>query len=452
MSVLVVGVSHKSAPVAVLERLALDPAAVVKLVHEVLEADHVLEATALATCNRVEIYADVERFHGSVETLSRLLCERAGEPTEDLVPYLYVHYDDGAVSHLFHVVTGLDSMVLGEGQILAQTRDALRMGQDNGSIGPALNALFQQALRVGKRVHAETDIDGAAPSLVSVALQRAAEHVGAVHGKRVVVMGAGSMAALAVATVSRLGAVDVAIANRTSASAARLAAQYGGRAVALDDADREIAAADVLISCTGATGVVLPVARVVSARATATDPLAVIDLALPHDVDPAVGDLPGVQLIGLATLAGAGAGAGAGDRDGDGAGDSAGVARAGEDAVTHVRAVRDIVTEELSAFFAARRSANVTPTVVALRSMATEVVEAEMARLHARLPDLDPQVAAEVEATVRRVTDKLLHHPTVRIKELANETGAVSYAEALATLFSLGPETAEALRRGEVLP
>jgi glutamyl-tRNA reductase len=208
--------------------------------------------------------------------------------------------------------------------------------------------------------------------------------------------------------------------------------------VALDEADREIAGADVLISCTGATGVVLPVARVVSARATATDPLAVIDLALPHDVDPAVGELPGVQLIGLASLAGDG--------------DSAGAGRVGGDAVTHVRAVRDIVTEELSAFFAARRSANVTPTVVALRSMATEVVEAEMVRLHARLPDLDPQVAAEVEATVRRVTDKLLHHPTVRIKELANETGAVSYAEALATLFSLGPETAEALRRGEVLP
>jgi glutamyl-tRNA reductase len=428
MSVLVVGVSHKTAPVSVLERLALDGDAVTKLVNDVAESEHVLEATALATCNRVEIYAEVDRFHGSVETVSRLLCERAGQRPEDVVPHLYVHYDDGAVSHLFNVAAGLDSMVVGEGQILGQARDALRLGQETGTLGPALNVLFQQALRVGKRAHAETDIDRAAPSLVTAALDRATEHVGPVAGKRVVVVGAGAMASLAVATVSRLGAVDIGIANRTDAHAARLAELYGGRVAALSDLEAEIAAADILISCTGAAGVVLSLGQVAAARMHATEPLAVLDLALPHDVDPAVAELPGIELVGLARLA---------EELHDG--------ETGSDIV----AVRDIVTEEINAFLSARRSASVTPTVVALRTMATGVVEAEVERLLMRLPDLDPQIRAEVELSVRRVADKLLHQPTVRVKELANETGAVSYAAALAELFALDSEAVEAVTRPE---
>ena len=426
MSVLVVGVSHKTAPVSVLEQLALDSDAVAKLVHDVADSEHVLEATALATCNRIEIYAEVDRFHGSVEVVSRLLCERAGQSPEEVVPHLYVHYDDGAVSHLFNVASGLDSMVVGEGQILGQARDALRLGQETGTIGPALNVLFQQALRVGKRAHAETDIDQAAPSLVTAALARAIEHVGPVPAKRVVVVGAGAMASLAVSTVTRLGAVDVVIANRTDAHAARLAQQYGGRVVALSGLAREIASADILISCTGAAGVVLPLSQIAAARNHATQPLAVLDLALPHDVDPAVAELPGITLIGLARLA---------EELHDGP--------TGSD----VAAVRQIVSEEISAFLAARRSSSVTPTVVALRTMATGVVEAEVERLLLRLPDLDPQVRAEVEVAIRRVADKLMHRPTVRVKELANESGAVSYAAALAKLFALDSDAVDAVTR-----
>ena len=167
MSVLVVGISHKTAPVPVLERVALDSDGVQKLVAEVTDSDHVIEATVLSTCNRTEVYAEVERFHGSVEAISRLIADRAGQTPDEVLSHLYVHYDDGAVSHLFHVAAGLDSMVLGESQILGQTREALRVGQEAGTVGPALNALFQQALRVGKRSHAETDIDRVAPSLVA---------------------------------------------------------------------------------------------------------------------------------------------------------------------------------------------------------------------------------------------------------------------------------------------
>ena len=423
MSVLVVGLSHNSAPVQLLEQVSFDGDELQKLVTDIAHSEHVTEATVIATCNRVEIYTEVDRFHGSVEDLSKLLGERAGVTVETLLPHLYVHYDDGAVSHLFQVAAGLDSMAVGEGQILGQTRAALQFGQELGTVGPALNSLFQQALRVGKRTRAETDIDRAAPSLVTTAL----DAVGSVEGKRVVVVGAGAMAGLSVATVSRAGAGEIVVVNRTEERAQRLAAEYGGRAAGLSALPDEVARADVVIACAGARGVLLT-ADMVGDRAGR--PLALIDLALPHDIDPTAADLPGVTLIGLATLA-----------------DELHHSDAGQE----VAAVRGIVTQEVAAFLAARKAASVTPTVVALRSMATEVVDAEMARLDARLPDLDPAMRAEVLHAVRRVADKLLHEPTVRVKELANEAGAVSYAAALAELFALDPEAVTAVTRPEGL-
>jgi len=423
VSVLVVGISHNSAPVALLERVALDGDGVVKLLSDVIACSHVAEAAVISTCNRLEIFAEVDRFHGSVEDVSRLLVERAGEATEAMLPHLYVHYEDGAVSHLFHVASGLDSMAVGEGQILGQTRAALRLGQEQGTVGPALNVLFQQALRVGKRSRAETGIDQAAPTLVSAALRHILPD--GVTGRRVVVLGAGGMAALATATVSRQGAADVVVVNRTTGNADRLAAEYAVRAAPLAELDTELAVADLLVTCTGAAGVLLSAAQLQAARPD-HHPLAVADLALPHDVEPSARDLPGVSLVGLADLA---------EKLRD------------SDAGREIDGVRRIVGEEVTAFLAARRQASVTPTVVALRSMATEAVEAEMARLLTRLPDLDDAARDEVLHTLRRLADKLLHQPTVRVKELANETGAVSYAAALAELFSLDPEAVVAVTR-----
>ncbi len=429
MSVLVVGISHKSAPVAMLERVALDTDGVHKLIDDVAACEHVTEATVIATCNRLEIYAEVDRFHGSVEDVSRLLVDRAGETSESMLPHLYVHYDDGAVSHLFQVVAGLDSMAIGEGQILGQARDALSAGQEIGTVGPGLNVLFQQALRVGKRARAETDIDRAAPSLVTAALDRSHAAVGDLTGKRVVVLGAGAMAGLATATVSRRGAASVTVVNRTAGNGARLAEEYAARSAQLESLEGELAQADVVVACTGATGVLVTREMVVAAAADGRE-VAILDLALPHDVDPAAADVPGVTLISLADLA-----------------DELRQSDAGQE----VEAVRRIVTQEVAAFLAARRQASVTPTVVALRSMATSVVDAEMERLIGRLPDLDPAARAEVLHTVRRVADKLLHQPTVRVRELADETGAVSYAAALAELFALDPEAVDAVTRPEGL-
>ncbi|MBC2932659.1 glutamyl-tRNA reductase [Nocardioides sp. zg-1228] len=425
MSVLVVGISHKSAPVGLLERLALDGDGTVKLIDDAMAGEHVSEATAIVTCNRLEVYAEVDRFHGSVEDLSGLLVARAEQPAEALLPHLYVHYDEGAVSHLFQVAAGLDSMVVGEGQILGQTREALRVGQENGTVGPALNTLFQQALRVGKRAHAETDIDRAAPSLVTAALERSSVSVA---GARTLVIGAGAMASLAVAHLSRSGAASIAVLNRTAGRADRLADEYGAASVPLTALGEELATADLVISCTGAPEPLVRLGDVVTARGSSDRPLTVIDLALPHDVDPSLGDLPGVELINLAGLA---------DE------------LRGLEATAGVDDVRTIVGQEISAFLAVRRQASVTPTVVALRSMATSVVDAEMDRLSTRLPDLDDATRAEVLHTVRRVADKLLHEPTVRVKELADAEPAVSYTAALAELFRLDPEAVDAISRAE---
>lgn len=429
MSVLVVGLSHKTAPLPLLERVALDADGSGKLIRQVSDLDHVTEATVLSTCNRTEVYADVERFHGSVEAISRMLGELAGSRPEELLDHLYVHYDDGAVSHLFHVTAGLDSMVLGESQILGQAREALRTGQEAGTIGPSLNVLFQQALRVGKRSHAETDIDRVAPSVVGAALERATDHVGPLEGRHVLVVGAGSMAGLTVATVARAGAASVTVANRSPERAERLARHYRATALPLARLAEHAGPVDVLVSCTGAAGQVISAADLAARRTPASGPLAVLDLALPRDVDPAVGDLPGVMLVSLETLA----------------------AQLGQaPGATDVDGVRAIVGQELTAFLAARRSQSVTPTVVALRTMATGLVQDELARLETRLPSLDPASRSEVETAIRRVVDKLLHQPTVRVKQLANESGAISYAAALAELFALDPEAVEAVTRAEV--
>ncbi len=419
MSVLVVGVSHKTAPMALLDQLALDADGVSKLLADAQAGDHVTESTVVATCNRLEVYAVVDRFHGSVEELSRLLLERADEPAESLLPHLYVHYDDGAVSHLFQVASGLDSMALGEGQILGQARDALRLGQEAGSVGPVLNSLFQQALRVGKRAHAETDIDRAAPSLVSAALDAAAETT-QIAGARVLVLGAGSMASLAVAAVAGAGAGEVVVVNRTPETADRLAKEYAARTAPLEALAVELSTADLVIACTGSADLMVTPAML-PAR-----PLTLVDLALPHDIDPAVGALPAVRLVNLAVL-----------------GERLQSTTAGQE----VEGVRAIVAQEVAAFLAARRQASVTPTVVALRSMATGLVEAELARLDVRLPGLESSARDEVARSMERLVDKLLHQPTVRVKELADEAGAVSYAAALAELFSLDPDAVEAMTR-----
>jgi glutamyl-tRNA reductase len=429
VSLLAVGVSHQTAPVALLEQFAMGPDDRVKALHELVETDHVSEALVLATCNRIEVFAEVEKFHGGVADVSRVLARQAGATVEELSPYVTVHYEDQAVSHLFTVAAGLDSMVVGETQVLGQLRAAYALARDEGTVGRALHPVAQRALRVGKRVHTETGIDRAGASLVSVALDRAEDRIGPLAGRRVLVVGAGSMGALAATTLARRGA-DVVVSSRTEASADRLAGSIGGRAAGLAALPAELAAADVLVTCTGATGLVVGT-DVVSAAMSGRNgpvharPLVVVDLALPRDVDPGVASLPGVHVVDLALLQGERASTPGRPTDGPVAADD-------------ISAAHALVETETALLRAERQAAEVAPTVSALRSQAAEVVDAELLRLSTRLPDLDARARAEIARTVHRVVDKLLHEPTVRVKELAATPGGTDYAGALRALFGLG--------------
>jgi glutamyl-tRNA reductase len=562
MSLLVVGLSHRSAPVSVLERAALSLDAQIKLLQDTVAAEPATEAAVLATCNRIELYADVDKFHAGVAELSTLLAQHSGVGLDELTPYLYVHYEDRAVHHLFSVACGLDSMVVGEGQILGQIKDALARAQELHTAGRLLNDLFQQALRVGKRAHSETGIDRAGQSLVTFGLEQFTAG-GAVEawarGKRAVVIGAGSMSSLAAATLARAGVAEIVVANRTYDRAERLAQILGeqgekgetdvvARAVPMESVPSELTRADVVVSCTGATGLVLTAHAVAAAvegrvpegtaaaghdhradtrgdirpvlpptsigtdedcpldlpavqgggfsvhgeaavagmdaatleqhaawvdnatvdRRTATrrtpaadaeliaalaatfavtgritelrrpepvveaprpEPvLALLDLAMPRDIDAAAHRLPGVRLVDIESLAEASADA---------------------PMAADVDMVRRIVSDEVAAFGAAQRAAHITPTVVALRAMAADVVASEIARLEGRLPGLDDKHRGEITQTVRRVVDKLLHAPTVRVKQLAAEPGGAGYADALRTLFDLDQETVAAVSRAD---
>ena len=429
MSLLAVGVSHQTAPVALLEQFAMGADDTVKALHELVGSDHVSEAIVLATCNRVEVFAEVDRFHGGVTDVSRVLARQAGATVEELSPYVTVHYEDQAVAHLFTVAAGLDSMVVGETQVLGQLRNAYALAREQGTVGRAMHPVAQRALRVGKRVHSETGIDKAGASLVSVSLDRAEERIGSLAARPVLVVGAGSMGALAATTLARRGAA-VTVSSRTPAHAQRLATSVEGRAADLADLPAEIAAADVLVTCTGARGIVIGTEVVAGAMRSRTGaagpgrPLVVIDLALPRDVDPGVAALPGVHVVDLALLQG--------ERGADGH------AHASPVAADDVAAAHALIEAETALLRAERQAAAVAPTVSALRSQAAEVVDAELLRLSARLPDLDARARAEVSRTVRRVVDKLLHEPTVRVKELASAPGGVDYADALRALFGLG--------------
>ena len=490
MSVLVVGLSHSSAPLATLERAIVTGDALGKLTHDVFQAENVAGTFVISTCNRAEIYADVDKFHGGVAAICELLARHSGVPLAELTPHLYVHYEDRAVQHLLAVTCGLDSMVVGESQILGQVRQALQAAREQGTLGRTLAELGAHALHAGKRAHAETGIDRAGVSLVSVGLAMAASRLaagrqgagrprtgpaaadhgpaaaadhgpaaadhrpaadrlpaagaGSLAALSVLVVGAGSMSSLAAGTAARMGAASIVVANRSPLHAERIAATVSA-ATAATSADllrlpAEIAAADLVVSCTGAPGLVITAESVrdaLEARAPGR-PLVLLGLALPRDVEAGAGLLPGVTVIGLEDL-----------REAAPEGRPAAAARD-----EYVAEVQQIVAEEFAAHASAGRAAAVAPTVVALRAKATEVVEAELARLARRLDGMDARSHREIAQSMHRVADKLLHAPTVRVKELAGSPGADSYETALRVLFDLDPDAVLAVVRAhaELVP
>jgi len=418
MSVLAVGISHRSADLRVLERATVPAGEAGKVLDELMRCENVVEAALVTTCNRVEVYTVVQAFHAGLADVVGVLGRHSGLDVAELYEHLYVHYAAAAAEHLFRVGAGLDSMVVGEAQILGQVRTAYNTAREAGTAGRTLHELFQRALRVGKRVHTETGLDAAGGSVVSEALADAAAVLDGVAGRRALIVGAGSMGGLSAAALRRAGIGEIVIANRTRETGARMAelqVEQGtpATAVGLADLPAHIAAADIVISCTGATATVID-AGMIEPR---VKPLVVCDLGLPRDVAADVAFVRGVTIVDLESLQ----------------------RRLAESpSGLDTRRATKIVADEVGAYLATQRSAEVTPTVTALRRRAAEVVDAELLRLNSRL-DLEPTARAEVARTVRRVVDKLLHTPTVRVKELASGPNGVEYAEALRELFQLDP-------------
>jgi glutamyl-tRNA reductase len=412
VNLLSVGASYRTAGVGTLERLTIADTEIADTLQRLIAQPYVAEAVVLSTCNRVEVYAAVTGFHGGLSNVCDVLAEQSGISANELAAHLYVHYDEAAVKHSFRVAAGLDSMVVGEAQVLGQLRDAYHAATEADTAGRLLHELMQQALRVGKRAHAETGIDKAGQSVVTAALEVAATHLGdELSGRTALVIGAGAMGALSVATLTRLGVGPLQITNRGAVRAERLAEAYAATAVPFADLDAALAEAEIVVSATASTEPVLTRARLAAAR-----PLVVLDLAVPRDVAPDATDIDGVTVIDIEGLA---------------------AARRTLPAAAETAAVEQIVTGEVDHFLGWLRGADIAPTVAALRTRADDVVSAELRKLTSRRPEFTEEQRADVSRTLHRVVQQLLHSPTVRVRQLAAEPGGDQYAALLRELFDL---------------
>jgi len=423
VSVVVIGLNHRSTPLDLLERMTIGDAALPKALHDLVSREDVSEAVVLSTCNRTEVYAVAERFHGAFQDIRDFLAEVAFLAPEDFSDHLYVHYDAPAVAHLFGVAAGLDSAVLGESEILGQVKVAWDRARHEGAAGPALNLLFRHALEAGKRARTDTGIARNVTSVSQAAVAMAADRLGGLAGRRGLVIGAGDMGEAMALGLAKAG-TGLTIANRTWDTAVVLADRVGGEAVRLGDVLTALADVDVLLTSTGAATPLLEVEdleRVVAARAGR--PLLIVDIAVPRDIDPAVGRLPGVTLLDMDDLR---AFADVGTQ-----------AREGEVAV-----VQSLLDEELERYLGATSAREVAPMIVALRGRAEEVRQAEVERYRSRLGELDPAQVDALDALTRGIIGKLLHDPSVALKDAAGSTRGDRLVAALRELFALDDDDA----------
>jgi glutamyl-tRNA reductase len=417
MPVLALGVSHRRAPVDLLERLAFGDDDYPKAYQHLAQLDSVAEGVILSTCNRVEVFAEVSLYHQGFQDLKRFLSESREVPVDDFAEPLYSHYEDDAAEHLFSVAAGLDSMVLGEPQILAQVRAAFRRARAEGATGPALSAMFNQAVRVGRRARTETGIGASPAAFVEAGADLAERHLEGLSGRSALVVGAGTMSALAIETLRSRDVGELLVLGRRPERAERLASRAGARHGSLDDLSGALIAADVVVSSTTATGIVIR-AEGVAARAAEGRPLFLLDLAVPRDVDPAVSGLPGVQLCDIDDLRTA-------------------VGRLREGAAAEVVRAEAILREETSRYAARRREARVAPLIEALHARGEEVRAAELRKMASRLASLSDRDREAIEALTRRIVRRLLHDPVVRLKDLTGRGIEDPHAQALADLFGL---------------
>jgi glutamyl-tRNA reductase len=416
MPILALGVSHRRATVELLERLAFAEEDLAKAYARAGDDPALEEAVILSTCNRVEVYGSVPSYHAGFTALKRLLCEARGVDEEEIAEPLYSHYELDAAEHAFSVAAGLDSMVLGEPQVHSQVREALKRSQAESAAGRELTALFHAATRTGRRVRSETAVGAAPDAFVAAGADLAEEALGSLGGRHAVIVGAGQMSALAVKHLRQRGVATVRVLNRSIERARALAERTGAEHGDLEQLATALERADLLVSATGASGVIVHA----TSLAGRDRPLFVLDLAVPRDVDPSAGGQPHVTLVDI-----------------EGLRDTLAV-RAAETAADIERA-HAIVAEEVERFARRRRSERLAPLILALRERGDAVVASELERFRSDLATLTPDERVAVEAIARGVVAKLLHEPIVRMKDRPDPAAQDRLAALLAELFGVEP-------------
>lgn len=419
MSLIVVGLNHRTAPVDVLERVAVSGPDLPKVLLDLSQREHLHEAVLLSTCNRTEVYARCTRFHAAVDDVRASILRHADLSEDALTEHLYTYYDDAAVAHLFGVAAGVDSMIVGEGEILGQVREAWRASEAEATTGTALARAFRQAVEVGKRARTETTIGERKVSIASAAVELASRNLGSLQGRRILVLGAGEVGEGMAVALAGSSVRDVIVANRSPERASGLAERVGGRAVSIDDARSALVDVDVLLASTAATDLLFERSDFETLMAKRADrPLLIVDVAVPRDVDPGVSEIPGVTLLDIDSL-------------------KSFTDESMEQRLGEVGTVRAIITDELDRYRAERSAREVAPLVTALRERAEEIRAAELDRWISKLDDVDDTQREALDRVTRALVNKLLHEPTVRVKDAAGSDSGEIYVDVLRALFDL---------------
>jgi glutamyl-tRNA reductase len=422
MSLVVVGLNHRTVPVELLERMAVAPADLPKALQSLGRCEHLAEVVLLSTCNRTEVYAHATLFHPAMQDVRDFLSDVSGVDPDEFSDLLYTYHDDAAVAHLFGVAAGLDSMIIGEGEILGQVREAWQAAEREGASGPLLSRTFRHAIEVGKRARTETAIGRHAVSVSSAAVALANSHVGTLDDRRVLVLGAGEMGEGMALALAGAGVLEIVVANRTMSRGEALARRVGGRAISLDEVPAALVECDVLLVSTGASGLLMErskVEQVMERRGGRA--LLIVDVGVPRNIDPGAGEVFGVTLLDIDDLRALGEQSLAQRRQ-------------------EIGKVRDLIGDELDRHRLERSAREVAPLVTALRARAEELRALEVERYRSKLAALDPAAREAVDAITQGVVNKLLHEPTIRVKDAAGTARGELYADALADLFDL-PES-----------
>jgi glutamyl-tRNA reductase len=418
-TVVAVSVNHRTVPLDMLERMTVHPSTMSKVLLDLRDRDHLSEVVVLSTCNRTEVYAVAETFHGALGDINRFFSGLSGLDVHRFVDHLITAYDEGAASHLFGVAAGLRSAVVGEHEILGQVRTAWDTARDAGTSGPRLDALFRHAMETGKRARTETAISRGTASVSAAAVQLAEARVGSLVGKSVLVLGAGEIGVAMATTLHHHGVGELLVANRTRTKAAAVASKVHGTTVALHELPAALERVDVLLTATSSMDVVLDrddIAAVMTSRGGRS--FVVVDTGLPRDVDPGAGAIPGVTLLDLDSIRA--------------------FAEAGlESRRSELDKVTAIVSEEVDRFAAESAGRQVVPVVTALRDHLSSVMNDSLQRYDARLADLTDEQRRTVEAMMRQFVSKIAHEPTIALKESAGTPKGLRLADSARSLFDL---------------